>query len=249
MLLRPVTVLAVLALIAPSALDAQVRPDRSRQLRAASPCGAPECHYGTRLLDEPPQTTAIAGVSGEASETLELPGAAPIGFFSSNAIKRLELGERGDEPCFLSITTGDDTASWSRCGNDASTLKVASNDSPDVIIGLQICTNGRNGPRGRLVKGIRVRWARKPHETSASDQDRLEGQIRQPNCSDWGPWVQCPAGTASRGLVLHHDAVGGRRALVGLQLRCLPADPWCFDADDDVWGTYSPPMRSCRASD
>lgn len=86
---------------------------------------------------------------------------------------------------------------------------------------IRVCTNGRSGERGELVKGVEAVWTVNPFD-APEDQYTITRTARRTNCDDdaWSGWSECRGRRAAPTVRLHHKAVGGRRALVGVQLVC-----------------------------
>lgn len=89
---------------------------------------------------------------------------------------------------------------------------------------IRVCTNGRSGPRGELVKGVEAEWSANPFDPP-DDQYTVTRQVRRTNCDDdgWSEWSACGGRRAASEIRLHHKAIGGRRGLVGIQLVCYRA--------------------------
>jgi hypothetical protein len=87
---------------------------------------------------------------------------------------------------------------------------------------LRVCTNGRSGARGELVKGVEAEWSVNPFD-APGDQYTVTRQVRRTNCDadEWSEWSACRGQRAAAQLRLHHKPIGGRRGLVGIQLVCV----------------------------
>jgi hypothetical protein len=251
--LRAGALLALLPILTVgTALDAQVRPDRSRQMRDPQPlCGYDECFHHTMFLDQAPQLSPVAGRTSASRDRLsfETQGAMNGVITWGNNVKRITIRERGDEPCHLELLGTEGLSTWSECGGSLGSTRSAGVDGAFSLVGIKVCNNGRSGERGRLVKGLELEWAVRPHETLASDRVLRTERLMQPNCSRWRTWVHCPAASAAQTVIVHHESIGGRRAIVGLQLECYPVRPGCFPASDPGWATYGNAILACRSGD
>jgi hypothetical protein len=239
-----------MALAAPA--EAQVRADPTRQLRGyEGSCGHPECFHHTMYLDVAPQLSAVAGRSSSTRHRLPFQTQGPSNGVTrqGNDILRITIRERGDEPCYLQVTGTEGASIWNECGGNPGSTRSAGLGRVHSLVGIKICNNGRSGPRGRLVKGVELEWAIRPHEAYATDQVQQREKLVQPNCSRWREWVRCPTASAAQTLVVHHEAIGGRRAIVGLQLECYPTRPNCLVNNDPAWTTYDTPILACRSGD
>lgn len=232
-------------------VEAQITGGNNRQMRSslASPCGAARCLHHIGYQDVGGHLSPVAGVSRPGPFRIPFTRGTPVfGTVSwGNDIARVELGERGDEPCAITVYGRNGTNRWEACGGGGprSTRSAGFHGSPSPLIGIQICTNGRNNDRGLLIKGLKLKWSDRPHESAYADRAIFTDEVLQPNCSDWGQWVSCPVGMAAQTLVVHHQAIGGRRGAVGVQLECYPVDPVCYQASDPIWATYSSELYPC----
>lgn len=235
----------------PSPLDAQVPPPADRQARTAEspPCSSgPDCAlHIVYYVDGPATTTGVAGSATGSGFTLSRTVATTTSwaiYDSGPHLGGIEVGERGDEPCYLRIRGGEvgDVETWNGCGVEGpASRRSVEWGAQYAPVGLRVCTNNRNDERGLLVKGVEVRVARRPYLSGAA---RMMDPVRfsRPNCRQWHPWVMCPAGTAATTLRGRHIAIGGRRGLVGLQLECAPVEGACFHVSGS-WGDDSPACR------
>ncbi len=225
-LLRGAFLSLVIATFSNVHLDAQVRSARRAQARSTNqslPCNdaSDNCFFHhTGFFVGQGQTTDVAGNSAMMVATLPFQTQPAIGqkIMWGNNIRAVTLGERGDEPCFVQVQGTESMEEWEDCGGGGPrSTRVASIDGPQALVGIRVCNNNRSGVRGQLVKGIELRWVKRPHEGVYADRISQVDQADQPNCSQWRPWVHCPMGTAAQTLLVHHVRVGGRRGAVGFQ--------------------------------
>lgn len=250
---RSVALLASMGLLASiGTLQAQVRPDVTRQLRGVDqPCGFDECFHHTMFRDVAPELSPVAGRTSASRDRLSFQTQGSVNGVTTwgNNVRRLTIRERGDEPCHVELQGSQSNATWSECGGNPGSTRSAGIDAAASLIGLKICNNGRSGERGRLVKGVELEWATRPHEINATRRILQTDVLTQPNCSRWRNWVHCPDATAAQTMIIHHESIGGRRAVVGLQLECYPVVPNCLPGDDPGWANYSGPIVACHAGD
>lgn len=248
------SVVLVLAVAVVCTQATHAAPGRG-QLRTSSNsvCGAEQCFSHTGYLQDAGQASAVAGEVRPT--TYRIPFTTQPSPYSSrdswgNNVRGVSLGERGDEPCSLKVLGTTGTNAWDGCGGNGPRSELTVDiDGAWALVGLRICTNNRDDARGDLVKGIGLRWAKRPHEASPGKRITRTSQRGQPNCSKWGRWVSCPVGKAAQTLIVHHDAMGGRRAAVGLQLECHGVQPVCLSGNDPAWSTYSGQILACHAED
>jgi hypothetical protein len=244
---RPVVVHLLLALavagvtawaLAPSHANAQVRAPAGAQARGAE---SPPCTTGSncrlhRLYYATGETTTTGASGFEEGINRRLGRSVdPVQSWeylqSDPLLTSITVGERGDEPCYLRIESDDvgDHETWNGCGNAGPASRRTVEWWPHQgLVGIQVCTNNRDGDRGKLVKGVRVRVARRPH-LSGPDRMIETQQFARPNCRRWRSWRSCPGGSTAIDLVAHHMAIGGRRGIVGLRLVCAPVGAACFE--------------------
>ena len=244
----PVIMLVVLMFpaIPASAQDASWRP---RNPSVPRPCAHDSCFHHTMFLDVEPRLSGVAGRASESPVRLPFESQHPVNgvVHWGNNIKRVKIRERSDEPCHIEVSGTQGDAVWSECGGKPKSTRTAGVHGENALVGIKICNNGRNDERGRLVKGVDLEWAFRPHETSDEDRMITTDRLRQPNCSKWRPWVRCPDQTAAQTLLVHHERIGGRDAIVGLQLECYPVTPSCLAYNDPAWVGYGNPIVACRA--
>lgn len=240
-----------LVLLAFASLLAQAQGTSWRPRTSGVPplCAFQSCFHHITFRHAEPQ---YSGVAGRATES---PTRLPFGTQSSangvtgwgNSIRRIRIRERSDEPCHIEVSGSQGNAVWSECGGRPRSTRTAGVDGHNSLVGIMVCNNDRSDERGRLVKGLELEWAFRPHETRVEDRMLTRDRFQQPNCSRWRRWARCPAQTAAQTLLVHHERIGGREAIVGLQLECYPVEPSCLADNDPVWIGYGNPIVGCRA--
>lgn len=213
-------------------------------------CAFDSCFHHTMFLDVEPQLSDVAGRASDAPTRLPFETQPALNGVINwgNNIKRVKIRERSDEPCHIEVSGTQGDAIWSECGGSPRSTRTAGIDGASALVGIMICNNKRNNVRGRLVKGVELEWAFRPHETRDEDKMLTRKKFQQLNCSRWRRWVRCPEQTAAQTLLVHHERIGGRDAIVGLQLECYPVTPSCLAKNDPTWTNYGNPIVSCRAN-
>jgi len=203
----------------PATPPAQADPPTQRNYHRSPPEGTP---------------TAVSGRTAASVDNINDSGRFPI--------YAIEMGERGDVPCYVKIYywTGEDrerrsVASGGCTGNPTSRSlqrigyrdsQVTPNGSLKAVRGLQVCSNGRSGDRYR-VKGLRLLAARLT-EVDTGDSGTVavranssaDASFERPNCQEWEQVRTCPAGQMMTDIDVHYRMDGSRREITGLAPRC-----------------------------
>jgi len=170
-------------------------------------------------------------------------GAAPL------ALKRIEWGERKDNPCWFKVTIGDmrqvmlppasNRDQVDRCANKGPTQRskrelgygtgkkydyTRLTTEPVYITGIRVCLN-RKGTR---IKGIQIEGKRvKPRAPNIlQDLEAVDGAINAPrishqNCDGkWRRWSRCGRNKAAVAVDVHFEAGPEPRSGTGLAVRC-----------------------------
>ncbi|MEM6326340.1 MAG: hypothetical protein AAF791_04410 [Bacteroidota bacterium] len=99
------------------------------------------------------------------------------------------------------------------------------------VTSVQVCARGGRGQRQDIVKGLTATFEANPvfgairvGAKRVPEWARPVGiaapRFERTNCGTWQPPSECPRSHAAQQIILHHKALGGRRALTGVQLVC-----------------------------
>lgn len=190
-----------------------------------------------------PETLNPAGVSGKTGRattlgqrTAGLPPDQIMVFYLEKPVG-ITIGERSDEPCYLNWRTEGDyhsssplhslqdhTYTHQACGGEPRYKRINFSRA-NAVMALRVCTNGRPGLRGELVKGVQVQLGRR--ETPDGPLVvHTTVEMKQPNCENWSStWSRCTNDMAGAALTVHDKPLGNKRVVVGLQLQCWPTGP------------------------
>jgi hypothetical protein len=191
----------------------------------------------------------LASVSGQTgTQQTRLPSQVPDRFISFSRLVFGERSDEpcyvsvSTEQISLSVPQPNPEGaeySWNRCNGSEGSRRLLSRSYQDVaqvqgswrthhgyINSIRVCIRGGSGSRSAMVKGVSAVFDPFPGRAIGFPPPPFGSAERtrsfsRPNCgNDWRPPSECPQYHAATQLVLHHDAVGNRRALVGIQLAC-----------------------------
>lgn len=203
-------------------------------------------------------TTQISGTDGTARVQLprpafvqaEVPSQKTVYGNRNHELGVMEFFERSDEPCSVSVFTGwgydtyEEEHVWDGCEGRRRSRQVISglmylgDEYEDAqrysyLKGVRVCQSTRTDERRDIVKGVDAQWVTHPSAREIWHTREERTSFERPNCNgNWAPWAWCPDGTAALAVRLHHKALGGRRALTGVSLRCHIMEARLYDFDE-----------------
>ena len=157
--------------------------------------------------------TAVSGNHGGTTWSFGIDG--------TRGITGLSIGEKSDDPCYMSLEKkddddGSDTTSpyTSQCNGGAHSvdLNVSFPNNPRYFVrGISVCLSNSG-----KVKGVAIVAAKLPAGSSDVEElvDFTSDQLT--NCSTWKPWVYCPTNSIAQGMLIEADG----DTFVGLALDC-----------------------------
>ncbi len=97
------------------------------------------------------------------------------------------------------------------------------------LTAIRVCHTNDTSKRPGIVKGVEAEWTSHAVAPQWAEVDSplpwnrryATDKFSRTNCrGNWQEWARCPFNTVALALKLHHKALGGRRALTGISLKC-----------------------------